>query len=331
MQRDVWGLRQSFVGPGGPTGAGSLRSLPGVQSSGWHMKARQCLGLSGAPFPARSQRSSQRGRCLCSSPPTPLPHPLRSQSPPWPPPPGPLSGRGVPAAPHPLGPAALAAAVGRPAGPPDPAGAGGWHAARWVLALSAPVPGAACARLSRWPWEGVVSEQGQRGLSAPPCPSQPPLGATVLVAVPEGLTSSAAGGTVQSGRERRGVAGHQGAGPVGQGSWGSGAASAGLDGGRGQGVPGLWAALQMPQGPAGTVSPTLGGEWWQQDLHRGPQGSSSGHSHLLRAHHGPGPGYPLPWTIDYLPLLAPCRPLLGSLSLAPKVQCSFHGFPPLIQ
>ena len=139
--------------------------------------------------------------CRCSSLPRPLSHPLRSQSPPLPPPLGPLSGSVCACSPHPRRPAALAAAVGRPARPPDPEGTGGRHVAGRVLALPAPAPGAVRACLSRWSWEGVVSEWVQEGLLAPHCPPRPLLGSTALVADLEGLMSSVARGTMQHGEE----------------------------------------------------------------------------------------------------------------------------------
>lgn len=72
-------------------------------------------------------------------------------------------GGSVPGTWHRCHPEALAAAVGRPARPPDHAGPGGPHVPSRVPAVSVPVPRVAHARLSGWAWKGVQSDWDQEG------------------------------------------------------------------------------------------------------------------------------------------------------------------------
>lgn len=158
----------------------------------WVLGALGGTGRPGGTWASEGLRSlhqppvlmSQRGTHTWypfSSPSQPLPHPLWSQSSP-----GDLcQGGSVPTAQHPCCLAALAAAMGKPARPPDHAGPGGPHVTGRVPSVSAPV---GPAPLSRWSGKPVQSGRGQEGLQDPLSPPLPLLSLLPLSLVWRGPT-----------------------------------------------------------------------------------------------------------------------------------------------
>lgn len=119
----------------------------GPGRSGWHQEGQGVPGHQRGSVPCTSPQCSclqgEHTRVASSPHPSPFPTLFDHRVLPGPHPWDLRQGGSVPAAQYPCHPAALAAAMGRPARPPDHAGPGGPHVTGRVPAVSAPVPCAA--------------------------------------------------------------------------------------------------------------------------------------------------------------------------------------------